>query len=66
MPGHDKELADHAGALANVLLHQLAAGHADESAVCVMRHRTRQQCLPRSWRPIQQHSLQHAGNSSQV
>jgi hypothetical protein len=42
-PGHDKELADHARPLPNVLLHQLPAAHADEGAVGVVRHRPRQQ-----------------------
>lgn len=56
-PGHDEELADHAGALADVLLHQLRAGHADEGAVGVVRHCARQQRLPRARRPVQQHTL---------
>eukprot|EP00050_Salpingoeca_kvevrii_P006166 m.287788 g.287788 ORF g.287788 m.287788 type:complete len:445 (-) comp11847_c0_seq1:145-1479(-) len=36
LTSHDEELADHAGALANVLLDQLGAGHANKGAVCVM------------------------------
>ena len=56
-PGHDEELADHAGALADVLLHQLRAGHPDEGAVRVVRHRTRQQRLARARGPVQQHAL---------
>ena len=56
-PRHDEQLADHARALADVLLHQLAARHADERAVGVVRHRARQQRLPRARRPIQQHAL---------
>ncbi len=44
-PRHDEELAHHAAALANVLLHQLAARHANEGAVGVVRHRTRKQRL---------------------
>ena len=66
-PGHDEELADHAGALADVLLHQLRPGHANEGAVRVVRHCPRQQCLARAWRPVQQHPLppQHSQRSEQ-
>ena len=59
-PGHDEEFADHARALADVLLHQLTAGHADEGAVRVVRHCTGKQGLPCAWRPVQQHPLQYA------
>ena len=60
---HNKQLADHAGALADILLHQLAAGHAYEGAVCVVRHRARQQRLPRAWRAVQQHALLGSTNT---
>jgi hypothetical protein len=56
-PGHDEELADHARPFADVLLHELAAGHADEGAVCVVRHRARQQRLARSRWTVQQDAL---------
>ena len=58
IPGHDKELAHHAAALPNVLLHQLTAGHSDEGAVCVVRHCPGQQRLAGPRRSIQQHPLQ--------
>ena len=44
-PGHDKQLPHHAAPLPDVLLHQLAARHADEGAVGVVGHRARQQRL---------------------
>ncbi len=62
-PRHNEQLADHARALADVLLHQLAAGHADEGAVRVVRHRARQQRLPRAWRAVQQHALLRSTNT---
>ena len=65
-PCHDKKLPDHAGALANVLLHQLAARDPDEGAVCVVRHGPRQQSLARPWWPIQQHSLRSEPCGSQI
>ena len=43
-----EQLADHARALAHVLLHQLAADDADEARVRPVRHRARQQRLPRA------------------
>jgi hypothetical protein len=43
--------------LPDVLLHQLAAGHADERAVGVVRHRARQQGLARAGRAVEQHAL---------
>ncbi len=42
---HDEELAHHARALADVLLHELGARDADEGAVGVVRHRAREQRL---------------------
>ena len=50
IPGHDEELSDHAGPLADVLLHQLRARDADEGAVCVVGHSSSQQGLPRACR----------------
>ena len=43
-----EQLADHARALAHVLLHQLAADHPDEARVGPVCHRARQQRLPRA------------------
>jgi len=63
-PRHDEQLADHARALANVLLHQLAARHADEGAVGVVRDRARQQRLARPGRPVQQHALRTVPGAS--
>ena len=54
---HDEELAHHARALADVLLHELGAGDADEGAVGVVRHRAREQRLARAGRPVHEHSL---------
>ncbi len=45
-----EELADHARALAHVLLHQLAADDADEAGVGAVGHRARQQRLARACR----------------
>jgi hypothetical protein len=56
-PSHDEELADHAAAFADVLLHQLGARDADEGAVRVVRHGARKQRLARAWRAVQQHAL---------
>ena len=56
-PGHDKQLPDHAGALADVLLDELAARHADEGAVRVMCHSAREESLACAGRPVKQHSL---------
>lgn len=40
---HLEELSDHAGALAHILLHQLAADDPDEAGVRAVGHRSRQQ-----------------------
>ena len=56
-PGHHEQFAHHPGAFPDELLHQLRPRHADEGALCVVRHGTRQQRLPCTRRPIQQHSL---------
>ena len=50
--GHLEQLAHHAGALAHVLLHQLAADDADEAGVRAVRHRPCQQRLARACRCI--------------
>jgi hypothetical protein len=66
VPGHDEQLADHAGPLANILLHKLTSRHADEGAVGVVRHRTRQQRLARARRAIQKHSLSETKGAGQT
>ena len=43
---HLEELPDHAGALAHVLLHQLAANDPDEAGIRPVCHSSRQQRLP--------------------
>lgn len=53
LPGHDEKLSHHARALADVLLHQLRAAHADKGAVGVMRHRARQERLARAGGTVQ-------------
>ena len=65
-PCHDKQLPDHAGALADILLHQLAARDPDEGAVCVVSDGPRQQSLARPWWPIQQDALHIAHCGSQA
>jgi len=45
----------HAGALPEVLLHELGADHLDEGAVARGRHRARHHRLPCAWGPVQQH-----------
>lgn len=57
LPCHDEELANHAAAFANVLLHQLGTRHADELAVGVMRHRSGQQGLAGAGRTVEQDAL---------
>ena len=54
---HHEELAHHPRALADVLLHELRSGDADEATVGVMRHRTRQEGLARAGRTVQDHAL---------
>ena len=54
-PSADEKLADHAGALADVLLNQLRAAQTDEGAICVMGDRTGKQGLSRSRRTVHQH-----------
>ena len=56
-PGHDEQLPDHAGALANVLLDKLAARHTDEGAIRVMCHGASEESLACAGRPVEQHSL---------
>mmetsp|Transcript_17530 Transcript_17530/g.52738 ORF Transcript_17530/g.52738 Transcript_17530/m.52738 type:complete len:264 (+) Transcript_17530:600-1391(+) len=57
LAGHHEELAHHAAALANVLLHQLAARHPDEAALRVVRHGPREQRLAGAWRPVEEDTL---------
>ncbi len=57
LPRHDEQLAHHAAALANVLLHQLGTGHADELAVGVVGHGAGQERLPCARRAIEQYTL---------
>mmetsp|Transcript_38171 Transcript_38171/g.107902 ORF Transcript_38171/g.107902 Transcript_38171/m.107902 type:complete len:380 (+) Transcript_38171:280-1419(+) len=57
LPGHDEELAHQAAALADVLLHELAARDADEAAVRVVRHRPGEQRLAGPRRAVEQHAL---------
>lgn len=57
LPGHDKELADHARAFANVLLHELGPRDADELAVRVVRDCAGEERLACSWGPVQQDTL---------
>jgi len=54
---HHEELAYHAGALANVLLDQLAARDTDEGAIRVVGDRAREQRLACAWRAVHEHSL---------
>ena len=54
---HHEELPHHPRALADVLLHQLRAAHADEAAVGVVRHRPRQQRLARAGGPGEEAAL---------
>ena len=57
IPGHDKQLSNHAATLPNVFLDQLTARDSDESAVCVMRHSSGQKGFACSRGTIKQHSL---------
>jgi hypothetical protein len=57
LPRHHKQLPHHPTPLPNILLHQLRPRHPYELAVRVMRHRPRQQRLPRPRRSVQQHAL---------
>jgi hypothetical protein len=56
-PRHDEEFSDHSRSFSDVFLDQFRTGNTDESTVGMMRHRTREQGLPRSRRTIQQHTL---------
>ena len=54
---HDEQLADHPAALADVLLHELGAGHADEPAVGVVRDGTREERLSGTRGAIEENTL---------
>ena len=57
LAGHHEELPHHPAPLTDILLHELRPGHTDEFAVGMVRHRSRQQRLPRPRRPIKQDTL---------
>ena len=54
LAGHVKQLADDAGALADVLLHQLGAHDVDEGGIGDSGHSLGQQCLASTWRSDEQ------------
>mmetsp|Transcript_6575 Transcript_6575/g.14969 ORF Transcript_6575/g.14969 Transcript_6575/m.14969 type:complete len:200 (+) Transcript_6575:570-1169(+) len=54
---HDEQLTHHAASLSDVLLHELRTADADERAVGVVCHRSREKRLSRSWRSVQDDSL---------
>ena len=66
VPGHHEQLADHARAFANVLLHELAARDTDKSAVGVVRHRACQQGLAGAGRAVQEHTLRNRANGARM
>lgn len=57
LTGHDKQLTDHAGSLADVFLHKLSAGHTDEGTVGVMSDGTSEEGLTGTGRTVQEDTL---------
>mmetsp|Transcript_23050 Transcript_23050/g.36941 ORF Transcript_23050/g.36941 Transcript_23050/m.36941 type:complete len:416 (+) Transcript_23050:163-1410(+) len=52
-----EQLAHQFGSVAEILLNEFRADHAQEGGRCLVRHRLRQQRLARAWRAIQNHAL---------
>mmetsp|Transcript_56794 Transcript_56794/g.164778 ORF Transcript_56794/g.164778 Transcript_56794/m.164778 type:complete len:390 (+) Transcript_56794:14-1183(+) len=57
LSSHDEKLANHSAALADVFLHELTAGDADEAALRVVGDRPRKQRLAGARWAVQQHPL---------
>ena len=57
LAGHDEQFTDHAGTLADVLLHKLGTGHTDEGAVGVVGDGTGQEGLPGTGRAVKEDTL---------
>mmetsp|Transcript_11675 Transcript_11675/g.17882 ORF Transcript_11675/g.17882 Transcript_11675/m.17882 type:complete len:202 (+) Transcript_11675:193-798(+) len=54
---HDEQFTNHTRSLPDILLYQLCPTDTDKGTIGMVCHRPCQQCLPRPWRSVQQHSL---------